>query len=103
LQPIDKNTVYSLARKFLEYIAAGLPVIISDFPEYRAIVEQYDLGLLIDPERPEQIAAAVDKLAGDESYRHQLSENAARAFELELNWEMESRKLFELYEEMKIN
>ena len=100
LQPTDKNTEYSLARKFLEYVAAGLPVIISNFPEYRAIIEQYGLGLLIDPAQPKQIAAAVDKLAGDEGYRHQLSENAARAFELELNWEMESRKLFELYEQL---
>jgi glycosyltransferase involved in cell wall biosynthesis len=100
LQPTDKNTEYSLARKFLEYIAAGLPVVVSDFPEYRTIVEQYGLGLLVDPAQPEQIASAVDKLAGDEGYRHQLSENAARAFELELNWEMESRKLFELYEQL---
>ena len=101
LQPGDKNTYYSLARKFLEYVAAGIPVIVSDFPEYKALVEKYDLGLLIDPENPQEIAAAVNRLVEDQQLRVQLGENAARAFEVELNWEVESRKLFELYDNLR--
>lgn len=102
LQPSDKNTYYSLARKFLEYIAAGLPVVVSDFPEYRALVEKYDLGLTVNPEAPQEIAAAVNRLVEDQQLRIQLGENAARAFDLELNWEMESRKLFEFYNGLKV-
>ena len=98
LQPRDKNTYYSLARKFLEYVGAGIPVIVSDFPEYRALVEKYDLGLSVNPEDPQEIAAAVNRLIEDSNLREQLSQNAHKAFELELNWEMEKRKLFELYE-----
>ncbi len=97
LQPSDKNTIYSLARKFLEYVAAGIPVIVSDFPEYRALVEKYDLGLVVNPEDPQEIAAAVNRLVEDQQLRVQLGENAARAFEVELNWEMESVILLELY------
>jgi glycosyltransferase involved in cell wall biosynthesis len=100
LQPSEKNTIYSLARKILEYIAAGIPVIVSDFPGYRELVEKFELGLVVDPENPQEIAAAVNKLARDEKLRSQMGENAARAFEIELNWEMESRKLFELYEKL---
>ena len=102
LQPKDKNMIYSLGRKSLEYIAAGIPVIVPDFPEYRSLVEQYDLGLLVDPEDPRDIANAVTRLAEDQRLRAKLGENAARAFEVELNWEMESRKLFELYNELKV-
>lgn len=102
LQPSDKNTYYSLARKFLEYVAAGIPVIVSDFPEYRSLVEKYELGLLIDPENPREIAAAVNRLVEDQQLRVQLGENAARAFEKELNWEMESRKLFDLYDVLRV-
>ena len=98
LQPIDKNTEYSLARKFLEYIAAGLPVIVSDLPEYHALVERYQLGILIDPENPREIAEAIMKLVEDRRLRVQLGQNAAQAFEVELNWELESQKLFELYD-----
>jgi|GEM_PF-3542656 len=102
LQPGDKNTFYSLARKFLEYIAAGIPVIVSDFPEYRTLVDKYELGLVVDPENPQDIAEAIIKLVEDDRLRRQLGENAARAFEVELNWEMESRKLFDLYDQLKI-
>jgi glycosyltransferase involved in cell wall biosynthesis len=101
LQPSEKNTIYSLARKILEYIAAGIPVIVSDFPGYRELVEKYELGLIVDPENPQEIAAAVNKLAENDKLRKQMGENATRAFELELNWEMESRKLFELYEQLR--
>ena len=102
LQPSDKNMIYSLGRKFLEYIAAGIPVIVSDFPEYRTLVDKYELGLVVNPENPQDRAEAIIKLVEDDRLRRQLGENAARAFEVELNWEMESRKLFDLYDQLKI-
>jgi glycosyltransferase involved in cell wall biosynthesis len=101
LQPRDKNMVFSLGRKFLEYVAAGIPVVVSDFPEYCALVDRYDLGLVINPEKPRDIAAAITRLAEDPELRGRLAENAARAFEIELNWEMESRKLFDLYDDLR--
>jgi glycosyltransferase involved in cell wall biosynthesis len=101
LQPRDKNTYYSLARKFLEYIAAGIPVIVSDFPEYRALVDQYDLGLTVNPEDPQEIAATVNRLVEDPSLREQLGQNALKAFDIELNWEMESVKLLDLYDGLR--
>lgn len=101
LQPSDKNTFYSLARKFLEYIAAGIPVIVSDFPEYRSLINQFHLGLLVDPEDPREIAGAIRKLAQDVPLRKQMGQNAARAFDVELNWELESTKLFDLYDNLR--
>ena len=97
LQPLDKNMVYSLGRKFLEYIAAGIPVVISDFPEYRALVDKYDLGIVVDPEQPQEIAAAIARLVEDPQLRERYGKNAARAFDEELNWELESKKLIEFY------
>ena len=97
LQPRDKNMIYSLGRKFLEYIAAGIPVLAPDFPEYRSIIDRYQLGLVMDPEDPQEIAATVTRLVKDRELRQQLGDNAARAFEGELNWELESGKLMELY------
>ena len=101
LQPSDTNTIYSLARKFLEYIAAGIPVIVSDFPEYRALVDKYDLGLVVDPEKPREIAGAITKLVEDNQLRRELGQNASRAFNAELNWEKESIKLFDLYDDLR--
>ena len=36
--------------KFFEYMAAGLPIICSDFPVWRELVERHRLGLCVDPE-----------------------------------------------------
>jgi glycosyltransferase involved in cell wall biosynthesis len=97
VQPTQKSLVYSLGRKFLEYVAAGLPVIASDFPEIRLLVEKYELGLLIDPEDPQDIARAAKVLAQNHDYRHRLAGNNRIAFEKELNWEAESQHLLDLY------
>ena len=101
LQPIDKNMVYSLGRKFLEYVAAAIPIVVSNFPEYRALVDKYDLGLVVAPENPREIAAAITKLAGDPGLRDRYGNNAALAFDQELNWELESGKLIEFYMRMQ--
>ena len=97
LQPIHKNFIYSLGRKFLEYIASGLPIVASKFPEMRRLVEQYNLGLLVDPENPQEIARAIEILVRDPDLRQRFGKNARTAFELELNWEKESEHLHELY------
>jgi len=97
VQPWRKSIVYSLARKFLEYIAFGLPVIASDFPEMRHVVMEYDLGLLVDPEDPQDIAAAITTLAKDADLRRRLGCNSQRAFVEEFNWELEQEQLLSLY------
>jgi len=100
VQPWRSSFVYSLARKFLEYIAFGLPVIASDFPEMRRIVNKYDLGLLVDPEDPEDIARAIRHLVQNPDLRQRLGRNSQAAFNEVLNWEMESKHLFDLYDLM---
>jgi glycosyltransferase involved in cell wall biosynthesis len=39
---------YSLPNKFFEYIAAGVPVIASDFPDMSAIVNEHKVGWTVD-------------------------------------------------------
>jgi len=47
IETISLSDYYSLPNKLFEYILAGLPVCINDFPDQRAIVESYDCGWVL--------------------------------------------------------
>jgi glycosyltransferase involved in cell wall biosynthesis len=88
---------YSLPTKIFECIHAGLPVIVSDFPEMANIVREYDIGIACDPADPAAIAEAVCELFADPVRYDQMRENtraAARVF----NWENEGAKLVKVYQ-----
>ncbi len=54
------NYMVSLPIKMFEYMAAGIPVITSNFLLWREIVEGNDCGLCVDPLGPKAIATAID-------------------------------------------
>ena len=58
LRPIE-HEMLTLPIKLFEYMAAGVPVIASNFPLWREIVEDAGCGLLVDPEKPKEIAEAM--------------------------------------------
>lgn len=86
--------------KLFEYMSAGLPVIASDFPGWRDIVQGRDCGLCVDPMDPGAIANAVTWLSQHPEEVHRLGENGKRAITEKYNWEAESLKLTTLYKEL---
>ena len=50
------NNFHGLPNKIFEYIAAGIPVVASDFPQLRAVIDRYDVGITFDPDRPGALA-----------------------------------------------
>ena len=90
---------YCAPNKLFEYICAGLPVIASDFPEMRKIVVQYDLGTTFDPSQPKDIARAAQELLKDPERLLQMRKNTSTASQI-YNWENESKKLLELYQQL---
>lgn len=67
-QPIERNNVLATPNKLFECLAVGVPVVVSDFPEMRRIVDESGVGAVCDPTRPESIADAVRTvLDGDRS------------------------------------
>ena len=88
-EPVHINNMYitTASNKLLEYLAAGLPVLVSDRPGLRAFVEKHECGLTADEGSPESIAAAVNALLGDPDLARRLGAAGARAFAEELNYE----------------
>jgi len=90
------NNYYATPNKLYEYISAGLPVVCSDFPALKEVVEGYKLGCTFDPEEPESIAAAINRVLADEQRYDTMRKNALEAASI-FNWENESGKLLEIY------
>jgi glycosyltransferase involved in cell wall biosynthesis len=97
---LDKDTNlnyrFSLPNKIFDYLKAGLPVLSSNLPELRKVIETYDLGLILKAHQPEVIAQTVKGIFQDETRLLRWRENAKFAA-AKLNWESQEEKLAEFY------
>ncbi len=88
--------------KMFEYMAAGLPVIVSDFPLWREIVGGAECGLLVDPQSAQALADAIYWIL---THPHEAEEMGRRGREAVLhryNWNTEGRKLLDLYQKLTL-
>jgi glycosyltransferase involved in cell wall biosynthesis len=100
LENIGLSYYYSLANKFFDYVHAGIPQVLIDFPEYRALNNQFDVAELVADLHPATLAAALNRLLRDEPARYQhLAANCRRA-RLQLSWQHEEQGLLKLYQEL---
>lgn len=101
LEPSTLNHVVSTPNKVFESLAAGVPVVASDFPGLRDILigdPDGPLGAVCDPADPEAIAAALRSILDlDDGARADIRRRCLRAAHERWNWETESAKLVGLY------
>ncbi|MBU0742281.1 glycosyltransferase [bacterium] len=90
------NNHHCSPNKLYDYCAAGVPIVGSDQPEIRSLVERFDVGALFDPEDPRSLARAVLEVVGDEEIRSRMARNAERV-RSEINWEGQGERLLSLY------
>jgi len=83
--------------KVYDYMAAGIPVIISDTDYAKKMVEKYHMGICVSPTDIEGIANAIKYLQNNKEIARQMGENGRRAFEEKFNWQVEEKKLLKLY------
>lgn len=99
-KPTCLNNYYSLPNKLSEYAMAGLAICASDLPEIRKLNERYQFGELFDPNNPESISTAINKLAADPEYLERCKRNARAWADSMGNWEAEQPKLRILYRKL---
>lgn len=92
---VSVNYHFCLPNKFLDYIQAGIPVLIAPLPEMKAIVDRYAIGECITSHNPESLAADFDRMLSDpermNGYRRNLAVAAA-----DLCWENEEQELIRI-------
>ncbi|MBZ5570905.1 MAG: glycosyltransferase family 4 protein [Acidobacteriia bacterium] len=96
LRPVE-NYVCSMPIKLFEYMAAGIPVIASDFPLWREIVDGAKCGLLVDPSSPADIAHAIQSLISSPEQAQQMGARGRTATEVTYNWKSQEGRLHALY------
>lgn len=82
--------------KFFEYMAAGIPIIYSNYEEWENLLKPLHVGFSVDPSDSVAIAAAINKLKSDHELRHKMSKNGKEAVKHLFNWRNEERKLIKL-------
>ncbi|WP_289392802.1 glycosyltransferase family 4 protein [Acinetobacter baumannii] len=87
----------SLPVKMFEYMCAGIPVIASDFPLWRSIVNDAQCGVCVDPLKPDEIAKAVDYLVNNPDEVKIMGERGRAAVLEKYNWDIEENKLLNFY------
>lgn len=97
LHPII-NYLDALPVKMFEYMAAGLPVIASNFPLWKQIIESNQCGLCVNPLDPQAIANAIDYLVNHPDEAERMGRNGQKAVLERFNWTNEEQKLLDLYQ-----
>lgn len=92
--------IEALPVKMFEYMSAGLPVIASDFPLWREIVETHECGICVDPLKPASIADAIDFLVGSPDIAERMGKRGRQAVVDRYNWGIEEAKLKMLYDQL---
>lgn len=94
----EPRYVAALPVKLFEYMAAGLPVIASDFPEIAKIVRGASCGALVDPDKsPDLIVEIIKGWWANPSIPRLLGNNGFQAAQQKFHWENISGQIDGLY------
>jgi glycosyltransferase involved in cell wall biosynthesis len=82
-EPINFTNQYyaTSSNKIMEYLAAGVPLLVDDVPPLRRIIEQHNCGVLADVKSPESIAKQVNSILGSPETMREMRASAIAAFE----------------------
>lgn len=98
LQDQGLSYYYSLGNKFFDYLHAGVPQLLVDFPEYTRLNNQYQVGRVVAL-TPDALVAAVRDCLAHPAYYEQLRQNCRQA-RLTLNWQNEEPRLLAFYQQL---
>ena len=92
------NHIDAQPNKMFEYMSAGLPIITSNFPLWKEIVEGNNCGICVDPKNPRAIGEAIMKIVDNPKQAEIYGENGRQAILTKYNWSTEFDKLIKMYD-----
>lgn len=92
------NHINAQPNKIFEYMASGLPVIGSNFPLWKTIIEDNQVGICVDPTDPKEIADAIVYILEHPDVAKKMGDRGKELVLEKYNWNIEEQKLFHLYD-----
>ncbi|MFV0139066.1 glycosyltransferase [Empedobacter falsenii] len=89
---------YALPNKLFDFIQARVPILATNLPEIKKMVEEYNVGKVIINHEPKHLAETLQEILNEGKRSYQ--ENLAKAAK-ELCWENEEIKLKAIFEQIK--
>ena len=83
--------------KLFSYMAAGKPILCSDLPVLREIIEHGRNGLMIAPNDPDAWLAAISRLSSEPAERERLGANAHSDFLARHTWQRRAHRVLESF------
>ncbi len=96
-EDLGLNYKYALPNKLFDYVQAKIPILVSNLPEMKKVIEKYNIGEIVNNRNSKTLATQIKAILQKEkkSYTANL-EIAAN----ELNWEKESKKLIRVFNDL---
>jgi glycosyltransferase involved in cell wall biosynthesis len=94
------NHIDAQPNKMFEYMSAGIPIITSNFPLWKLIVNGNECGICVDPESTKEISGAISRLTNNPDLAKKMGENGRKAVCEKYNWGIEELKLVQFYKDL---
>ena len=98
--PHERKFLKNIPTKLFEYMLCGLPVVASNLPPTSRFVKGKDCALLVEPDNVEDFAKAISFLLTNPNKASEMGKRGKRLVESQYNWNHESKKLLELYNQL---
>lgn len=91
------NHINSQPNKIFEYMASGIPVIGSNFPLWKELIEVQKLGVCVDPKDTKAIGEAIEYLRTNPTVAKSMGDRGKQRVKDTYNWSVEEEKLVRCY------
>ena len=92
IENISLSYYYALPNKLFEYIMAGVPILCSNLPQMKMMVEKHKVGQVVDLDDKDNLVRTINNMMKSENLLEKYRDNSKLAAK-ELNWEIEFKKL----------
>ncbi|TDM20845.1 glycosyltransferase [Macrococcoides canis] len=102
---LEKNERFSesLPIKMFEYMAAGIPVIATQFKLWEKIIKESSAGICINPKDTNDIIKKIEMLLSNPILMKKMGDSGRNYVTEKYNWENEEKKLLNLYKKLEEN